>query len=50
MGLLRNSINRIGKLVGPEVCEDALHFLNSGHMDSAINATNIALIPKVKTS
>ena len=34
--------------VGPEVCEVALHFLNSGHMDSAINATNIALIPKVK--
>jgi hypothetical protein len=34
--------------VGPEVCEAALHFLNSGHMDSAINATNIALIPKIK--
>jgi ribonuclease HI len=37
------------EIVGPEVCEAALHFLNSGHMDSAINATNIALIPKVKT-
>jgi hypothetical protein len=36
------------KTVGPEVCEAALHFLNFGHMDSAINATNIALIPKVK--
>jgi hypothetical protein len=30
------------------VCAAALHFLNSGHMDSAINATNIALIPKIK--
>jgi hypothetical protein len=34
--------------VGQEVCDAALHFLNSGQMDSAINATNIALIPKVK--
>jgi hypothetical protein len=34
--------------VGPMVCATALHFLNSGHMDSAINATNIALIPKIK--
>ena len=34
--------------VGLEVCEAALHFLNFAKMDSAINATNIALIPKVK--
>jgi hypothetical protein len=33
--------------VGQEVCEAALYFLNSGHMNGSINATNIALIPKV---
>jgi hypothetical protein len=26
----------------------ALYFLNTAHMDEAINVTNIALIPKVK--
>jgi hypothetical protein len=34
--------------VGREVCSAILSFLNSGHMDAQINATNIALIPKVK--
>lgn len=29
-----------------EVCNAVFHFLNSGHMDKSINATNIALIPK----
>jgi hypothetical protein len=33
-------------IVGPEVCDVALHFLNTAHMDGFINATNIALIPK----
>ena len=33
--------------VGLEVCEVALYFFNYAHMDSSINATNIALIPKV---
>jgi hypothetical protein len=33
--------------VGPEVCEAVLAFLNFGHMNGSINATNIVLIPKV---
>ena len=32
--------------VGLEVCDVALYFLNTAHMDGLINATNIALIPK----
>ena len=32
--------------MGPEVCDVALYFLNTTHMDGLINATNIALIPK----
>ena len=35
--------------VGPEVYEAALYFLNTSFMDGSINATNIALIPKVKS-
>lgn len=34
--------------VGPEVCNAALYFLNSYHLDKHINATNIALVPKIK--
>jgi hypothetical protein len=32
--------------VGPKICEAALYFLNSSHMDGLINVTNISLIPK----
>jgi hypothetical protein len=34
-------------VIHPEVCQAILHFLNSGVMDSSINITHIALIPKV---
>jgi hypothetical protein len=34
--------------VGGEVCTAILSFLNFGHLDETIHATNIALIPKVK--
>lgn len=34
--------------VGKEVCEVALYYLNTTHLDEAINVTNRALIPKVK--
>jgi hypothetical protein len=30
-----------------EVCEAVLHFFETGYLDSKINATNIALIPKI---
>jgi hypothetical protein len=33
-------------MVGPEICEATLYFLNSSHMDGLINVTNISLIPK----
>jgi hypothetical protein len=36
-------------MVYPEVCAAILSFLNSGNMDPCINATHIALIPKVAT-
>ncbi|XP_042972916.1 uncharacterized protein LOC122304711 [Carya illinoinensis] len=35
-------------IVGDEVSESVLHFLNGGRMDRGINSTVIALIPKVK--
>ena len=47
-GLTTDFYQQHWAIVGPKVCEVALHFLNSGHMDSTINAINIALIPKVK--
>jgi len=34
--------------VGTEMCHVVLSFLNTGFLDEKINATNIALIPKVK--
>jgi hypothetical protein len=35
--------------VHPKVCKAILYFLNTGEMDRNINATHIALIPKVQT-
>lgn len=35
-------------IVGPQVIEVVLDFLNNGRFDSRINFTNIVIIPKVK--
>jgi hypothetical protein len=47
-GFTTNFYQQQWAMVGQEVCQVALYFLNSSYMDGSINVTNIALIPKVK--
>lgn len=35
-------------LVGKDICDVVLNFLNEGHMPEELNYTHVALIPKVK--